>query len=117
MQETYPPPSPDLIGVNLTFGFIYLLIYALARISTEGADRVRWCTRISLIAPVIAVVLGIFPGLLLWNYMTPPVTGNPVPLYLVSAFASLVLMMPSWVDVLVLHIRWKSVGNRLEKEE
>jgi hypothetical protein len=102
MQPTLPAPPFPLFGV-LTFGFVYIAIYVLIRLSKEGQERFQACKRTMLVGMLVMIVVAWFESLNYWNWLIQNPQAYQGPVFFVAMLFGLQFVILICID---LGIQW-----------
>jgi len=98
-METVPAiPGPPIMGV-IAAGFVFLVIYIFARLSSDGVGRYNACKKAFVLGTIFLSIMVFIESLNAWRRILPPIE---VPSYYMPVLiVPLIVSIPFFFVVLI----------------
>jgi len=104
-METIPvTPGPPIMGV-ITAGFVFLVIYAFARLSSTGVSRYNACKKAFFLGTILLSIMVLVESLNVWRRILPPI--EDASIHMPDLIVPLIVSIPFFLVILIdLSIQW-----------
>lgn len=103
IMQSYPPAPPNPLFGMLTWGFVVLIAYGFARLSSEGEHRFKGCKKTLAIGVLGMVIVTLIQSLSYWNWSLHLEAVNPFPVVIASMMIASPFILVPLID---LSVQW-----------